>query len=124
MGNYHGLDWVLTIVLAIVFITTGVVKIFRFDIANKRFTWASQMSRPLVVLIGVLEILGALGVILPVATGIFPFLTTVAAAGLTLLMFMSVQFHVIRHESDEAWGNFVITVLLGVLTYMRWPLLG
>jgi len=60
------------------------------------------VPRALVQAIGIAEILGALGLILPAATGIYPWLTPVAAVALALLMFLAAVFHALRHEKAEA----------------------
>jgi uncharacterized membrane protein YphA (DoxX/SURF4 family) len=59
--------------------------------------------------IGVLEVLGAIGLIVPAATGIAPILTPVAALGLALVMAAAVLVHVRRKE------QFASPLVLGVL---------
>jgi hypothetical protein len=65
----------------------------------------------------------ALGLILPVATGLYPWLTPNAAAGLALLMFMAASFHAQRRETGEAALNVLLLILLAIVAYIRWPLL-
>ncbi len=119
----QGLEWVFSIILAIVFLLTGVIRAFRVDQARDRFKWAREIPRPLVQIIGIFEILGALGLILPVATGLYPWLTPIAAAGLAMLMFMAATFHTQRRETSEATVNLLLLVLLVLVAYIRWPLL-
>jgi uncharacterized membrane protein len=119
----HGLEWVFSAVLAVVFLVTGVIKAFRFEQARKRFPWVNDVPRALVQVLGVAEILGAAGLILPVATGIYPWLTPVAAVALGLLMVLAIQLHARRHESTNAWLGVILLVLLLLVAYVRWPLL-
>jgi hypothetical protein len=70
--------------------------------------------------IGVAEVLGGLGLILPAATRILPWLTPVAAAGLALDMLLATLVHLVRGEV----GLVVVPLLLGLLAalvaYGRW----
>ena len=67
--------------------------------------------------IGILEVLGALGVVGPVATGIFPRLTPIAAAGLGLLMMGATLTHMRRGEFNYLPLNgllFFLAVVVAV----------
>jgi hypothetical protein len=90
--------------------------------APEMFPWVKDVPRVIVRAIGIAEILGALGLILPVATGIYPWLTPLAAAALALLMFMAATFHAQRREGTEAALNLVLLVLLLFIAYSRWEL--
>jgi putative oxidoreductase len=120
--DFHGLEWMFTIVLAIVFLVTGVNKVFRYEQSRKIFPWVADVPRVLAQVIGIAEILGALGLILPVATGILPWLTPVAAVSLALLMFMASLFHAQRREWPEAALNLVLLLFLAIVAYSRWGL--
>ncbi len=119
----HGLEWVFSIVLTAVFLVTGVNRAFRYEKARDLFPWVKSLPRALVQAIGIAEILGALGLILPAATGIYSWLTPVAAVTLALLMLLAIVFHAVRREKPEAAQNVVLLLLLGVVAYLRWPLL-
>ncbi len=119
----HGLEWVFSIILAAVFLITGVNRVFRYQNARGFFPWVKELPRALVQAIGIFEILGALGLILPAATGIYSWLTPVAAVALALLMFMAATFNVTRREKAEAALNMLLLVMLGLVAYIRWPLM-
>jgi uncharacterized membrane protein len=55
---------------------TGVIKVFRYEKSRDLLPWVKDVPRVLVQVIGIVEILGALGLNLPAATGIYPWLTT------------------------------------------------
>lgn len=78
--------WVLQGLLAAAFILTAVRKFVRSDDDLRALPWARGMTPAQVRGIGVLELLGGLGVVLPALTGILPWLTPLAAIGLGLLM--------------------------------------
>jgi len=119
----HGLEWVFSIVLAAVFLITGVNRVFRYEKSRELFPWVKDVPRTLVQVIGIAEILGALGLILPALTGITSWLTPVAAVALALLMLMAATFHTIRHERAEAALNIVLMLMLAFVAYLRWPLM-
>ena len=82
-----------------------------------------DLPRSLVHAIGIAEILGALGLILPAVTGIYSWLTPVAAIGLALLIFMAAVFHTTRREMADAALNVMLLILLVFVAYVRWPLM-
>ena len=121
--DFHGLEWVLSAVLAVVFLVTGVNKAFRYEKSREIFPWVKDAPRALVRFIGIAEILGALGLILPVATGIYPWLTYYAAVGLAILMLMAGTFHGQRREGTEAALNLILLLMLAFVAYSRRGLL-
>jgi DoxX-like family len=69
--------------------------------------------------IGAAEILGALGLILPLVTGILPWLTVVAAAGLVIIQVAAVIFHLQRGEAKVVPMNLVLLILALAVVYGR-----
>ena len=119
----HGLEWVFSIILAAVFLITGINRAFRYQKARDLFPWVKEVPRALVQAIGIVEILGALGLILPVLTGFYSWLTPVAAVALALLMFMGAVFNATRREKAEADLNMLLLIMLAFVAYIRWPLM-
>ena len=64
-------------------------------------TWVHALPASVVKLIGVAEILGAIGLIVPLLTGIQPWLTWLAAAALALVMLLAAAFHLSRQEGSK-----------------------
>ena len=58
------------------------------------------MPQGLVISIGIVELLGVLGLILPMALKIKPILTPIAALGLAAVSMFGGIFHLVRNESD------------------------
>lgn len=58
-----------------------------------------------------MEIAGAIGLVAPAATGILPWLTPLAAAGLALLMVSAAIFHAARGEMQAIISNAVLFAL-------------
>jgi len=91
--------WIIQGMLAGVFMMTGVMKLVKKKEAMAdKMGFVEDFSQKQVTGIGVLEIMGAMGVILPWATGILPWLTPFAAAGLALTMIGAFLTHLRRKE--------------------------
>lgn len=75
------------------------------------FLWVKDLPRALVQVIGIAEILGTLGLILPAGTGIYAWLTAVAAVALGLLMLLAARFHTRRHETSETALSVLVLLL-------------
>ena len=110
--------WIVSGLLAFAFTVGGIA---RLVVPAKRYAaipnqqWITAVPRGGVVAISVAEILGASGLIVPVATGIAPILTPLAACGLALVMAGAFVFHLRRRE----WPNLpVALVLIALLLFV------
>jgi uncharacterized membrane protein YphA (DoxX/SURF4 family) len=113
--------WVVQGLLAAAFLMAGQMKAFSYE-KYKAMGGPNTPSKGLVRFIGLSEIAGALGIILPLATGVLPFLTPVAAAALAVVMVLALGFHA-RHK-DPA-GKFVPGLVLLVLSaFVAWGRIG
>ena len=74
--------WIGQILLALAFLVDGYIHTLGFDGSSVRtgMTWLADIGRDRMRIIGGLETLGAIGLIVPAATGILPWLTPVAAS--------------------------------------------
>ncbi len=109
--------WLAQILLTAVFGFIGTWKTFTPipDIAQA-IPWAA--AHPwLLRFIGISELAGAIGVTLPRATRILPFLTPLAAGGLATVMVLAVGFHL--YLGDVAGTAFPL-VLLGLSAFVAW----
>ncbi len=82
----------------------------REDLAASGMAWAPHFSAPSVKLIGLAQVLGAIGLILPPLLNIAPVLAPIASTGLLIIMIGAVVVHIRRKES------FVPALALGVLS--------
>ena len=69
--------------------------------------------------IGISELLGGLGLLLPAITGMLPWLTPLAAAALALVMLLAAGFHASRKEWSGIAFNTVLLVLAVFVAYGR-----
>ncbi len=93
--------WVVQGLLALGFIALGSMKVFAYE-KYKALTEKgrpSGISRGLATFIGIAELAGGVGIVLPMAANITPFLTLWAAVGLSAIMLLAIAFHLRRHES-------------------------
>ena len=110
--------WVLQVLLAAQFAFHGWIYLAppaeMVDMIN------AMIAPGLRIFIGVAELLAAVGLILPAATRILPWLTPLAAAGLMIVMASATVFHLSRGETGNAIFVAVLFVLAAFVAYMRW----
>lgn len=112
--------WILQILLALAFAASGALKLTRpREQLAERMGWVDDFSAGTVRLIGALEVLAALGLILPRATGIAPVLTPLAALGLVALMIGAAVVHARRREYPMIAINVVLLVLAAIVAWGR-----
>lgn len=102
---------------------SGLMKIVRSkeQLVASGFGWAQDVSPTTIRLIGVAEILGAIGLIVPAATHIAPILVPLAAVGLALVMVGAAAMHARRKEVPMIAIN---AVLLGLAIVVAWGRFG
>ncbi|ETT66815.1 DoxX family protein [Paenibacillus sp. FSL H8-0457] len=103
--------WIIQGLAALGFVYSGWLKAFQFEKANASWGWVKDVPKAFVVFIGVAELVGAFGLILPLAMYIAPILTPIAAAGLATIVLLGALYHVARKEHREIGVNVVFFVL-------------
>lgn len=113
--------WIVAGLLAAAFLISGVVKIIqpRQKVIDRGYTWAEDFSPAAVKLIGIAEVLGAIGLIAPAALGIGAILTPLAAIGLTLLMIGALVVHIRRGEQRKLAGLTILGAFAAALAILR-----
>lgn len=117
--------WIVQGLVALTFLAAGSMKTFTpLATLGKTMTWVNSVPAAFVRFIGIAEILGAIGLILPLATGIAPWLTVAAAIGLVVVMVSASILHASRHESSSIGMNIVLLLLalfivVARLTFVR-----
>lgn len=111
--------WVLQGLLAFSFVMAGAMKLAkaRTDLIPMGMGWAEDFTDGQVKVIGALELLGGIGVIVPTLTGIMPFLTGWAAAGLMLTMIVAVGLHAKRGEFPMMAPGLGLGGMAGYVAY-------
>ena len=105
--------WIAQVLLAAIFLVTGTTKLTqpRLKMAAGPMRWAADVTDRQFRTIGLLEVLGAIGLILPAALGIAPLLTPLAAVGLVLVLVGAIYTHVRYDESERLAVPIVVLAL-------------
>jgi uncharacterized membrane protein YphA (DoxX/SURF4 family) len=112
--------WILQIALAGMFAMAGVMKSTQpKEKLLASMPWVEDFSANTVRFIGVMELLAAIGLILPAATGIATVLTPLAASGLVVMMVLAAITHIRRKEPQNAAVNAVLLVAAVVVAWGR-----
>ncbi|MEA2568314.1 MAG: hypothetical protein QOI24_315 [Acidobacteriota bacterium] len=113
--------WSAQILLAVVFGMFGLMKITT-PIAQlaKNMPWVADYAM-LIRFIGLSEVAGALGLLLPALTRIAPVLTPIAASGLVIVMVLAFAFHTVRGEFS---GLPFVTALGAIAAFVAWGRFG
>jgi putative oxidoreductase len=113
--------WVLQVLLAGFFVMAGYSHaLMPFDQIAQQATWMNDVPRWLSLFIGYAEIAGGLGLIIPAATRIAPWLTSLAGLGLATIMILAIPFHVLKGEASVVWIHALIAVLALFVAWGRW----
>lgn len=113
--------WTIAGLLAAAFLGAGLMKVSRpkDKLATSGMKWTDDFSAGTVKLIGTLEILGAVGLILPGLVGIATVLVPLAAVGLGLIMVGAAVTHGRRGEAQMIVGNVGLLVLAAFVAWGR-----
>lgn len=114
--------WIVQGLLAVVYLAAGGLKVVRPRerlVASGNFDWMKDTSDVGVKAVGVVEVLGALGVVLPWLTGIAPVLTPVAAAGLVAVQVGALRVHLLRNERRPLPANVLLLLLAAFVAVGR-----
>jgi len=116
--------WIVQVLLALLFLWAGGTKlVLPLDVLASMGS-PNQVQLPgwFIRFTGVVEVLGALGLILPGLLGIKPGLTPLAAAGLVIVMIGAVATTLMSGEVSMALLPLVVGVLCAFVAYGRWRL--
>ena len=111
--------WIAQALLALIFLFAGGMKLV---MPIEELTAQMPMPGLLVRFIGIVEVLGGLGVILPWLTGIRPGLTPLAAAGLVIIMIGATVVTLMIGTMGMALIPIVVGLLAAFVAYGRWRL--
>ena len=111
--------WVIQTLLALLFLFSGGVKL---AMPIEPMAKQAAMSGTFLRFIGVMEVLGAIGLILPGILRIRTFLTPLAAAGLVIIMIGATVVMFRMNGAVQALTPAVVGVLAAFAAYGRWGL--
>jgi uncharacterized membrane protein YphA (DoxX/SURF4 family) len=108
--------WIAQALLSAAFLMAGGMKLFAYEKFQKQAK-GPGISKGLATFIGISELAGGVGLILPQATHIAPLLTPLAALGLAIIMVLAVGFH--RKHKEPATPAVVLLILSVFVTIGR-----
>lgn len=112
--------WIVAGVLALLFLFAGITKLLRpKEQLAEQMGWVEDFSPGMVKLIGALEVLAAIGLVVPALVGVAPVLAPLAALGLVLVMVGAIVTHVRRKETPMVVVNLVLLALAGIVVVGR-----
>jgi uncharacterized membrane protein YphA (DoxX/SURF4 family) len=113
--------WIVAGLLAAAFLASGLMKIAqpKEKLAASGMGWTEDFSAGMVKTIGALEILAAVGLVLPALLDIVPVLVPLAALGLVAVMIGAIVTHGRRGEKQAIMINVVLLALAAVVVWGR-----
>ena len=95
------------------------------DVLAERMSFVTDYRPSTIRFIGVVEVAGALGMILPMVTGILPWLTPLAAIGFAAIQILAVPVHLRLGEAKLIHPlNLALLVVSLFVVWSRWDLFG
>jgi len=110
--------WTARVILFVIFGFVGFLKLTRpIKVLSRTMPWVADAPVALVRFVGVSELAGGLGVLLPALTGIAPWLTPLAALGLLAVMMLAT----LEHIREGEFSRLALPIVLGVLSaFVAW----
>jgi len=118
----NALAWILAGLLAALYLTAGTTKLLKPKdqlLAQGNMNWVEDLDGGQLKALAALEILGALGLVLPWALDVAPVLTPLAAAGLAVIQAGAIRTHLRRGEKQVLPLNVVLLVVAAVVAVLR-----
>jgi uncharacterized membrane protein YphA (DoxX/SURF4 family) len=116
----HIILWAAQVLLAACFIWAGMMKLLQSpEKLAVMWPWAGQVPVALVKLTGVVDVLAAIGLVVPAMMRIKPGLTPLTAVGIIGLMLCAGVFHILRGEAATIGVNVVFAVLAAFIAWGR-----
>ena len=116
----HIILWVAQIILGGMFIMAGMMKSTQpITDLSKSVPWTANVPVALVRFIGVCELLGGIGLILPGLLRIKPILTPIAAIGILLIMVFAIVYHVSNGEANVIGINIAFGLVAAFIAWGR-----
>jgi len=109
--------WVLQVLLALAFLAHGLMMLVPPPEVAVQMN--AFLPRWFQVFLGVAEVLAAVGLTLPGATRVMPFLVTWAAVGIMIVMVSATILHLTRGEISAALITLVLLAMATFVAYMR-----
>ena len=112
--------WVVAGLLAVVFLFAGLTKLIKpKEQLKDQMAWVEDFTPGVIKMIAALEVLAAIGLVVPPLVGVAPVLAPIAALGLVLIMLGAMLTHVRRKELPMVVINLVLLALAAIVVWGR-----
>ena len=115
--------WIGQVLLAVMFLIHGRMMLQPPTQVQPGMSYIHDLPSGLRRFIGVMEILGSIGLVVPALVNVLPVLTPIAAAGLVIVMVLAAAYHVPRREKPNIVLNLVLAAFALFVAYGRFVLL-
>jgi len=120
-GLQNVLIWFVQLVLACLFAVAGYTKLSTsIDDLRPIMSWVNDFPPFFVRFVGVSELLGALGLVLPAVLRFKPNLVPLSALCLAIVMVCALVYHLIKGEQDAISPNLFLGGFALFIAWMRW----
>lgn len=107
----HTILWVFQILIAVFMLSGTLLKFMPIDQLSAMMPWTGQVPEYMVRILALIDLAGALGLLLPMLINYKQALTVYAALGIALLMLCAIVFHLSRHEGSVTVTNIIVLVM-------------
>ncbi len=114
--------WVLQILATVLYLSSGVMKVFLFDKVSKDVPSFGALPRPAWTALGIFELLGAIALVLPGAFHSHPNLTIAAAIALCIESLLFIWVHTRYTERTPIIMSAVLGIVMAFIAYGRFSL--
>ena len=114
--------WVAQILLALIYGSAAFRKLFRLEKVRADQEWARRSSDGYIRFVAASQLLGVAGMLFPIPTGIFPWLTPLAAIGFCIIQILGAQWHIRLKEYKILPMNLFLFILSLFVVIGRWGL--
>jgi hypothetical protein len=114
--------WVTQILLAFVYGSAAHRKLFQLEKVRADQAWAQQSSDSYIRIVAASQVLGVAGMLFPIATGILPWLTPLAAIGFCIIQVLAAERHIRLKEYSILPVNSLLFALSLFIAVGRWGL--
>jgi uncharacterized membrane protein len=115
--------WILQALAALLYVASGSMKVFMFDKVSKDVPSFAALPRGAWMVLGILELVCAVGLILPAACHWHPGLTVVAATVLAIESLVFIGVHAKYREISPIILSGMLGLLMAFIAYGRMALI-
>lgn len=113
--------WIAQVVLAGMFVMAGTMKSTQpYEQLAAAMPWTNDFSVGMVRFIGISELLGGIGLLLPTLLRIKPMLTPLAALGIFIIMVFAFIYHIVKGEYEALGINVILAALAFFIAWGRY----